>query len=85
MLARERWVERMGALCGSGLGRLYRGEVRTPASGSSEVGGGRQRRESGKRPSARRPGSRLEAGVDRRGQGTMVIPWLLTFPGQLKA
>lgn len=45
VLARERWVERMGARCGSGLGRLYRGEVRMPAAGSSEVGGGRQRRD----------------------------------------
>lgn len=45
MLAREPWVQRMGAWCGSGLGGLYRGEVRTPAAESSEVGVGGQRRD----------------------------------------
>lgn len=69
MLARELWVQRTGARCGSGLGGLYKGEVRMPAAGSSEVGGGRQRRDGAgiraeqymQRPSTRRPGSRLEA------------------------
>lgn len=86
----SRGVERTGSRCGSGRRALQR---RGQDAGCRELRGGWGRAEgrdvgqaSGQeqcvqRPSARRPGSRLE----RSGQGTLVIPWLLTFPGQLKA
>lgn len=62
-------------------GRWLRRAQRWVGAGRGGTGQASGQEQCVQRPSARRPGSRLE----RSGQGTLVIPGLLTFPGQLKA